>query len=398
MILELIMISLILFIISSVRCDLKTIHHMSNKKSIQDLRELALVSYPRLIPCLKMSPFFNKSTEILLSGANITDDIFQHYKLLLNITEASRFNITVHEYAGYHGPWIENLYIHHLIHKPLSYFHGMIPIFTPFVDLRVQLLIGNTSSYPKFDDVLNNLLRVMRDDLIYVIVSQEDDGIGAILHEMKPNVLVMSAGGYGHIPLPLIKGELRPLPTRNQPYSYDVSFAGDSKRLVVREKFFNRLHHELRRSEIKFFIGNKPLAEAVSSSKFNLAPRGWGRTSFRLYEIIQLGGLPIYVYDDHKWLPYLNTNISIENFGFAFAVGQERKLIENILAVNNSNLMDRMEKVAQSRHFYTYKGVIEELKKFFRDPLGDAGYLRCTELPLKSHRRRRLLEQQQQLD
>ena len=37
---------------------------------------------------------------------------------------------------------------------------------------------------------------------------------------------------------------------------------------------------------------------------FNLAPIGMGRASFRLAEIIQLGRIPVYLYEDFPWSPY----------------------------------------------------------------------------------------------
>jgi hypothetical protein len=39
-------------------------------------------------------------------------------------------------------------------------------------------------------------------------------------------------------------------------------------------------------------------------SRFALAPRGYGRSSFRFFEILQLGAIPVYVWDDIEWLPY----------------------------------------------------------------------------------------------
>ena len=41
----------------------------------------------------------------------------------------------------------------------------------------------------------------------------------------------------------------------------------------------------------------------VGSSTFTLCPRGFGRTSYRLYEAMQLGSIPVYFYDN-KFLPY----------------------------------------------------------------------------------------------
>ena len=43
----------------------------------------------------------------------------------------------------------------------------------------------------------------------------------------------------------------------------------------------------------------------LTQSIFSLCPRGFGPTSFRLYESIQLGAIPIYVSDKFH-LPYKN--------------------------------------------------------------------------------------------
>ena len=48
----------------------------------------------------------------------------------------------------------------------------------------------------------------------------------------------------------------------------------------------------------KIFVDN------TIKSKFALAPRGYGRSSFRFFEIFQLGSVPVYVWDDIEWLPY----------------------------------------------------------------------------------------------
>lgn len=42
-------------------------------------------------------------------------------------------------------------------------------------------------------------------------------------------------------------------------------------------------------------------SNVLQNTKFNLAPRGYGRTSFRLAEIVQSGRVPVYMYDDAKW-------------------------------------------------------------------------------------------------
>ena len=46
-------------------------------------------------------------------------------------------------------------------------------------------------------------------------------------------------------------------------------------------------------------------------TKFNLAPRGYGRTSFRLTEIIHMARIPIYLYAGIPWIPYEGTYLGI---------------------------------------------------------------------------------------
>ena len=47
----------------------------------------------------------------------------------------------------------------------------------------------------------------------------------------------------------------------------------------------------------------KQWRDIVKSTRFNLAPRGYGRSSFRQGELIQMGVVPVYIWDDFEWLP-----------------------------------------------------------------------------------------------
>lgn len=44
--------------------------------------------------------------------------------------------------------------------------------------------------------------------------------------------------------------------------------------------------------------------EKTQQSKFTLCPRGYGKTSFRLYETFQLNSVPVYI-SDNFWLPFI---------------------------------------------------------------------------------------------
>ena len=122
------------------------------------------------------------------------------------------------------------------------------------------------------------------------------------------------------------------------------------------------------------------------ASKFNLAPRGYGRSSYRLAEIVQMGRIPVYIFDDVKWLPYQNTNISFSTFGFIGRMDYMRRLYMQLIHANSSQFNDLMEQVRRVRPFYTYEGVLQQIDLFFRDPLGPhGGYLRCERVPERDH-------------
>ncbi len=49
---------------------------------------------------------------------------------------------------------------------------------------------------------------------------------------------------------------------------------------------------------------NAETALVIERSNFTLAPRGFGATSFRMYEALQLGSVPIYIWDYDLALPF----------------------------------------------------------------------------------------------
>ena len=84
--------------------------------------------------------------------------------------------------AGYHGPWIENLFIEHFIGKPLSYFNGMIPLFIQWTDMHVhEILYKNDTKLDQYhtrlyQSMIIDLESFIRDDVLYVTICQDDQG------------------------------------------------------------------------------------------------------------------------------------------------------------------------------------------------------------------------------
>lgn len=121
--------------------------------------------------------------------------------------------------------------------------------------------------------------------------------------------------------------------------------------------------------------------DGIARTRFNLAPRGFGPTSFRLAEIVQLERIPVYIYSKgERWAPYEGSNISIDSIGFGGEVGSLNRLVDELRHVSAMEFAAKLERVRRARHFYTYEGVMDQLEMFFRAPLVE-GALTCHSVP-----------------
>ena len=87
-------------------------------------------------------------------------------------------------------------------------------------------------------------------------------------------------------------------------------------------------------------------------SMYTLAPRGYGRSSFRYFECFLLNTIPIYIYDDINWLPYKDV---IDYSKFSITIHENE--IHNINSILNSISNDSYEKmlVELKNHKYFFK-------------------------------------------
>ena len=149
----------------------------------------------------------------------------------------------------------------------------------------------------------------------------------------------------------------------------------------------SEIEAELKNTNLKYLIGPTPeWLQYIHKSKFNLAPRGFGRTSYRLAEIVQVGRIPVYMYDDLPWLPYKGTELDFSKFGFIGKMGSLQKVVSNMNTISSEEFENMMQSLATARIHYTYIGVIKQIEMFIGDPLGpDGGQLRCCRVPDREH-------------
>tara|TARA_E500000331_G_scaffold344871_1_gene381688 strand:+ start:922 stop:1809 length:888 start_codon:yes stop_codon:yes gene_type:complete len=119
---------------------------------------------------------------------------------------------------------------------------------------------------------------------------------GGIFNTPKKNNL-------SYVPLPLLASRYEDTPEVEKEYL--ASYIGRNThpiRVDLNKKF---------KRDSKFYVKNldsmdsdfdlinqQKYIETISKSYFSLCPRGFGPTSFRLYESIELGSVPVYISDD----------------------------------------------------------------------------------------------------
>jgi hypothetical protein len=260
----------------------------------------------------------------------------------------------------------------------------------------------------------------------YVTVCQRPAGIAfertPVFVQLLAQTLVLSAGGNGHVPLPLLTRILPRLEVgdsaagasdlaavRVPPHgtaSHLISFVG-SAREGTRETAITTLQ-TLVEDFVHVSLPNDPLVwvKHFVDATFALSPSGVGITSFRLYEALQLGVPPVYVYKDRPWLPYMHeserTLVSMGNSEGDVAASalttpnlppprQSRAAVrwtrlaqlvdidgftpwvtESLLKELKDNstwwyaARDEMARLRES-HF-TYEGVVAHIREFLEDP------------------------------
>jgi glycosyltransferase involved in cell wall biosynthesis len=149
---------------------------------------------------------------------------------------------------------------------------------------------------------------------------------------------------------------------------YKVTFCG-RKTHGIREKIFLTLKNEndyfLHETISNKFtdIDTQIFRYLINNSIFTLCPRGYGPTSFRLYESIQMKSIPIYI-SDKFWLPYEN---EIKWSKFALCINENQ--INNIPQIVDNIIKERKyeEMIKEGQRIYekyfTWESIIKNIVK-----------------------------------
>ena len=346
------------------------------------------------------SPSMRKALECLrytdpeISDFSYPRDASQHFQDIHN-----RLNEWIqkpghkpHRAKGYRGPWIENQWISHFQqeleskNKSLSDVFGpYIPLFIPWTDIWVKRQgkrrknrIKTGFRYPK--QLVSDIKDLLRDDVLYITVNQNADGFVGRCTEFldlqsKHHVTVLSAGGYGHVPIPLLKQP--ETPQTKKPVNerkHLVSYVGSNKNAPknMRKKMIAQDNH--------YYYRGQNWRDVMTESKFSLCPRGFGRTSYHVMEALQMGLIPIQVYQDQPWLPYgdimQNISYSVTNEDLPGLIEQLSKMPDSEIA----EIEDRIENMRED--YFSFEGTLKQISNFMLNPV--ESQLVCQKLPSDS--------------
>jgi hypothetical protein len=94
------------------------------------------------------------------------------------------------------------------------------------------------------------------------------------------------------------------------------------------------------------------------NAKFALAPRGYGKSSFRFFEIFKLGTIPIYVWDDREWLPYKDI-LDYSKICISIHVNDLGTLEEKLLSITEEKYNEMLEEYQRVKHMFELEFMCE---------------------------------------
>lgn len=243
-------------------------------------------------------------------------------------------------YPPYHkGLYLEDYFIKWFFDNNIKSSRYFIPVSwtTCYVD----------NCHTGIQEILNTLDKTKS----YFTVAQHDD---AIREKLPDNTISFNAGGNGGgIPIPLICSPITNIPELERDIfcSFVGSITHPIRNLMCQNLYKNPKYSILAKnwtssvaeSELEKFIS------ITSRSLFSLCPRGYGKSSFRLYEAIQLGSIPVIIYDE-DWFPF-SDELNWSDFSVRIKVDN----------------LDKIDEILSSYDFTEIKQLQENLYKIWTD-------------------------------
>jgi hypothetical protein len=207
----------------------------------------------------------------------------------------------------------------------------------------------------------------------YFIVVQHDDGPQL---KLPPNTVIYGAC-CGMVPIPLIYQDVENTLSRKTKIPFRektilCSFVGNRTTNQVLPNVRETIFHKFAQNPriVLYDSGGwtpnvngglqKIFINITQTTKFALAPRGYGRGSFRFYECFQLGTIPVYVWNDFEWLPYKNI-IEYKRLCISIHVSELDDLESILESITETKYNEMFEYYEEIKHLFELDGMSAEI-------------------------------------
>lgn len=187
------------------------------------------------------------------------------------------------------------------------------------------------------------------------------------IRERIPENTVVFGGSEGTYPIPLLYDnneifknvEVKSWSEKN----IFCSFVGQHSH-PLRQKVFNYIegkkqYYYYRSDQDK--VNTQLFIDTTINSKFCLAPRGFGRSSFRFFEALKLGSVPIYIWDDKIWLPFQD-RIDYNKLAIVINVSELENLDNILTSITEEKYNSMIAYAEENKHICcSFESVCEEI-------------------------------------
>ena len=237
-------------------------------------------------------------------------------------------------------------------------------VYLPIFWTNLQNHPGFAANKAKYQMLLDQVFSFLHSDTRYFTIVQHDDGPQLTI---PPQTIVFGAC-TGTIPLPLIYED-----TSNQ-----LLTAPRLTKNILASFVGTKTTHPLRGEMVRHLDGKQGIqcqaapvwkvnvveqdaarfVEWTLRSKFCLAPRGYGRSSFRFFEAMLLDTIPVYIWDDIEWLPYKDI---LDYSAFSISISQRDlpQLYHRLRSISEDTYRNMQQELLRVRHHFTLEGMAE---------------------------------------
>jgi hypothetical protein len=206
----------------------------------------------------------------------------------------------------------------------------------------------------KLQDFINTLSKSDK----YFTIIQYDDGILNNIKGLDILVYSMGCAKPGYYSIPLISQPLCASPFDNNHSKYiEYSFIGANTH-PIREQLIRELG-ESEYLSLKSIEYDKYIM-MLKHSIFALCPRGYGITSFRMFEAMAFGVIPVYI-SDKFWEPF---NLPFTEYGIKITSDQIKDIPNILKNVDVKKMQQRVEEYFKKYFVYSscYENIIKTLQ------------------------------------